>query len=73
MAKITETTPKVERTFTVELTEKELKLLYVLTGAASCPYISEKIDGSSITKAEIPSDDGYGLYCDIKRAIFGAS
>ena len=73
MAKITETTPKVERTFTVELTEAEMKLLYVLTGSASNTYVNEKAESMGITPSELPDRYAHGLYYEIEQTLFEGS
>jgi hypothetical protein len=63
MAKITETTPKGLRTFTVELNEDELRLIVGLVGGCS---------GRDCTRAGLPQQLSQHLYEQL-CPLFGSS
>ena len=62
--KVTETTPKVERTFTIELTEIELRTLVTAYGLTCDSERSANAKGMIITGVA-----ANGLYCELLRAL----
>jgi len=60
--KITETTPKVERTFTVELTERELRTINTVFGWLSEDKYTQIAQEEGVDITSLVDDRGFVIY-----------